>query len=55
LPRPIGLLPLPLSLSNSLRGVSFNNNVELQNWPDDFFTAKPADFFKLGIENLPER
>jgi hypothetical protein len=43
------------SLSNNLRGVSFNNDAEVQNWPDDFFTAKPADFFKRGIENLPER
>jgi hypothetical protein len=43
------------SLSNNLRGVSFNNDAELQNWLDDFFTAKPADFFKRKIENLPER
>jgi hypothetical protein len=43
------------SLSNNLRGVSFNNDAELQNWLDDLFTAKPADFFKHGIENLPER
>jgi histone-lysine N-methyltransferase SETMAR len=43
------------SLSNNLRGVSFNNDAELQNWLDDFFTAKPAGFFKRGIENLPER
>jgi hypothetical protein len=42
------------SLSNNLRRVSFNNDTELQNWLDDFFTAKPADFFKCGIENLPE-
>jgi hypothetical protein len=41
------------SVSNNLRGVSFND-AELQNWFDDFFTAKPADFFKRGIENLPE-
>jgi hypothetical protein len=34
---------------------SFNNDAELQNWLDDFFTAKPADFFKRGIENLPKR
>jgi hypothetical protein len=27
----------------------------LQNWLDDFYTAKPADFFKRGIENLSER
>jgi hypothetical protein len=43
-----------LSLSKNLRGVSFNNDAELRNWLDDFFTAKPADFFKRGIENLPE-
>jgi hypothetical protein len=43
------------SLSNNLRGVSFNNDAEHQNWLDDFFTAKPANFFKRGIENLPER
>jgi hypothetical protein len=42
------------SLSNNLRGVSFNNDAELQNWLDDFFTAKRADFFKRRIENLPE-
>jgi ribosomal protein L19E len=43
------------SLFNNLRGISFNNYAELQNWLDEFFTAKPADFFKHGIENLPER
>jgi hypothetical protein len=37
------------------RGVSFNNDAELRNWLDDFVTAKPEDFFKRGIENLPER
>jgi hypothetical protein len=43
------------SLSNNLRRVSFNNDAELQNWLDEFFTAKPADFFKGEIENLYER
>jgi hypothetical protein len=43
------------SLSNNLRGVSFSNDAELQNWLDDFLTAKPADFFKRGIGTLPER
>jgi hypothetical protein len=43
------------SLPNNLRAVSFNNDADLQNWLDDVFTAKPADFFKRGIENLPER
>jgi hypothetical protein len=54
------LAPSNYHLSRSLqqsarRGVSFNNGAELQNWLDDFFTAKSADFFKSGIENLPER
>jgi histone-lysine N-methyltransferase SETMAR len=44
-----------LSLTNNLRGVTFNNNAELQKWLGEFFTDKPADFFKHGIENLPER
>jgi hypothetical protein len=42
------------SLPNNLRGVSFINSAELKNWLN-FFTAKPADFFKRGIENLSER
>jgi hypothetical protein len=41
------------SLFNNLRRVSFNSDAELQNWLD-FFTVKPADFLKRGIENLPE-
>jgi hypothetical protein len=43
------------SLSNNLRGVSVNKDAEYQNWLDDFSTAKPADFLKSGIKNLPER
>jgi hypothetical protein len=43
------------SLSNKLCGVSFNDDAELQNWLDSFFMAKLVDFFKHGIENLPER
>jgi hypothetical protein len=42
------------SLSSNLRAVSFNNDDESQNWLD-FFTAKPADFLTLGMEDLPER
>jgi histone-lysine N-methyltransferase SETMAR len=40
------------SLSNNLLGVSFKNNAELRNLLDDFFTAKPAEVFKSGFENL---
>jgi hypothetical protein len=43
------------SLSNNLHAVFFNNDAELRNWLDDFFTAKPVDFFKRAIESLPER
>jgi hypothetical protein len=43
-----------LSLSNNLCGLSFHNDAELQSWIDTFFSDKPEDFFKLGIENLPE-
>jgi hypothetical protein len=43
------------AVSNNLRGVFFNNDAGLQNWLDEFFTAKSADFFKRGIGNLPER
>jgi hypothetical protein len=42
------------ALSNNLRGVSFNNYAELQNWLDEFFTAEPGDFFKQGNENQPK-
>jgi hypothetical protein len=50
------LPPLPPSLQQSARrGVSFSNDPELHNWLDEFFTAKPADFFKRGIENLTGR
>jgi histone-lysine N-methyltransferase SETMAR len=43
------------SLSDNLRGVSFNNDAELQNWLGNFFMNKPADFLKRGIEDLPKR
>jgi hypothetical protein len=43
------------SFSNNLRGVSFSNDAELRKWLDKFVTAKPAEFFKRGIQNLPER
>jgi hypothetical protein len=41
-------------LSNNLSEIFFNNGSELQNWVGEFIAAKPADFFKRGIENLPE-
>jgi hypothetical protein len=41
------------ALSNNPHRVSFNNDAELQNWLDEFFTAKPADFFKRGSKTGP--
>jgi hypothetical protein len=29
--------------------LSNNLSAELQNWIDEFFTAKPADFFRRGL------
>ena len=43
------------SLSNALRGVSFNNDVELRAWLDEFFESRPGDFYRRGIEKLIER
>lgn len=43
------------SLSNNMRGISFNNDVEIKNWLHMFFTSKPANFYKQGIQKLPER
>ena len=43
------------SLSNSLRGVSFNNDAELRAWLDKFFESRPEDFYRRGIEKLVER
>lgn len=43
------------SLSNALRGVSFNNDEELQLWLENWFTSKEVKFYRRGIEKLPER
>lgn len=43
------------SLSNALRGISFNNDEELLNWLEQFFESKPQDFYRRGIEQLVNR
>jgi hypothetical protein len=40
-------------LSNNLCEVSFNNDAELQNWLDEFFRAKPADFSSVRSKTSP--
>ncbi len=43
------------SLSNAMRGITFNNNDELQNWLVEFFEAQPRQFYRNGIEKLVQR
>ena len=43
------------SLSNAMRGVSFNNDAELKTCLDGFFGSKTKDFYRQGIEKLVER
>ena len=43
------------SLSNALQGVSFNNDVELRAWLEEFFESRPGDFYRRGIKKLVER
>ncbi len=37
------------------RGVSFNNDVELRTWLDEFFESRPNAFYRRGIKKLVER
>uniref|UniRef100_A0A1I7XA86 Mariner Mos1 transposase n=1 Tax=Heterorhabditis bacteriophora TaxID=37862 RepID=A0A1I7XA86_HETBA len=43
------------SLSNDMRGVSFNTDVELRAWLDEFFESKQGNFCQRSIENLVAR
>ena len=43
------------SLSNAMRGVSFNSDAKLRAWFDNFFESKSNNFYQKGIENLVER
>uniref|UniRef100_A0A1I7X3Q9 Mariner Mos1 transposase n=1 Tax=Heterorhabditis bacteriophora TaxID=37862 RepID=A0A1I7X3Q9_HETBA len=43
------------SLSNAMRGVSFNTDTKLTAWLDEFLELKQGDFCQRGIENLVER
>jgi hypothetical protein len=52
-PCPVASPPLPFFLSNNLRGVSFNNDVELRNWLDEFFTAKAGISSNMRSKTWP--
>ena len=43
------------SLANVLMGQIFEDEDELESWLDEWIAGKSADFFKRGIEKLPER
>ncbi|KFD50519.1 hypothetical protein M513_08587 [Trichuris suis] len=43
------------SLAVNLRGVSFNNDENVQKWLSDFFSSKPPHFYRLGIEQVASR
>lgn len=43
------------SLSNAMRGISFDDDAHLKNWLEEFFSSKTSDFFKRGIQKLPCR
>jgi hypothetical protein len=42
------------SLSNAMSGVSFNNDVKLKMWLNEFFKSRSSGFYKRGIEKLVE-
>ena len=43
------------SLSNAMRGISFDSDAELRVWLYEFFESKSNNFYRKGIENLVER
>ncbi|KAK6767032.1 hypothetical protein RB195_026354 [Necator americanus] len=43
------------SLSNQMRGVTFDNNEDLENWLNNFFESRPGGFWQNGINKLVER
>ena len=43
------------SLSNHMRGVTFDNEEDLKNRRNKFFDIRPGDFWRNGIDKLVER
>ncbi|XP_066113850.1 ubiquitin-conjugating enzyme E2 N isoform X1 [Saccopteryx bilineata] len=43
------------SLSNHMKGVTFDNKEVLKNWPNNFFDTRPGNFWRNGINKLVER
>ena len=40
------------SLSNHMRGVTFDNKEDLKNWLNKFFDTRPGDFWRNGIDQF---
>lgn len=43
------------SMSNQMRGVTFDGEEDLKNWLNNFFDTRPGDFWRNGINKLVER
>ena len=43
------------SLSNHMRGVTFDNEEDFKNWLNKFFDTRPRNFWRNGIDKLVER
>ena len=43
------------SLSNHMRGITFDNEEDFKNWLNKFFDTRPKDFWQNGIDKLVER
>ena len=43
------------SLSNHMRGVTFENEEDLKNWLNKFFDTRPGDFWQNSIDKLVKR
>ena len=43
------------SLSNQMRGLTFDNEEDLENWLTTYFESKSDDFWQNGINKLVER
>ena len=43
------------SMQNALSGIRFTSEQGIKNWLDSFMAAKPAQFFRDGIHEFPER
>ncbi|UYV66440.1 hypothetical protein LAZ67_4001681 [Cordylochernes scorpioides] len=43
------------SMSNHMRGTTFDDEEDLKTWLNNFFDTRPGDFWRNGINKLVER